>query len=82
MRDSRIYLAPEEARCAPVHPCGKTGTCARFLSPIPKGGSVRDFSTSPTTGLAWPPGMCNGYLSPGAAPDVPRERAHKLSLPW
>jgi len=57
-RDPRITLAPELARCAPsaTPRCGRF-SCARYLAPLPVGGSLADFNLRRTLGsppcLAW-----------------------------
>lgn len=81
MRSDRVYLAPSEERCAPSHPCGKTGTCARFLASLPPMATLKDFSVSQASGTPWPLGMCPGYLGAQTRPEAPREAPYRPAKP-
>lgn len=66
MRDPRIYLAGDEARCEPSDVCAVRQTCARGMAPIPARYAVMcDFSLGNLGGTA----LCPGKVAIQRAPD-------------
>lgn len=39
-RQSRVMLPVDKARCEPMNACDKRSTCARYVAPIPRMGTI------------------------------------------
>lgn len=67
-RDPTVWLASDVARCTNTHGCSKAESCARFRAPVPRNGSMADFSEA-----ARVIGECTRYMpiTRGYAPSSP-----------